>query len=171
MPILIDGNNLLFAAREVAALRAIDQEKLCRFIGRWTQAAQTDAAIVFDGPVPRLGVVQQLQSSGVAVQFSGGRSADDVIVDILDRAEAPGTYTVVSSDHAIQHAARYRRAAAVDSEAFLGEVLDSSSDDETVAPDAPPEKPHTLSSEETDTWLRRFGEDPDEPPDDTELMM
>lgn len=171
MPVLIDGNNLLFAARQFAALRMIERDQLCRFIGRWARERDTEVRVVFDGPSPPLAVVHRMRASGVDVCFSGVRTADDVIVEILESAQASGGYTVVSSDHAIQHVARYRRAVGIDAEDFARELLVAEAPAEASPAVEPPEKPDSLCRDEADEWLRRFGHDPDEPPDDTELMM
>jgi len=171
VPVLIDGNNLLYAARDVASLRQIDRLGLCRLLGRWASGAGTEVTIVFDGPSTSLAIAQQMRAFGVHVVFSGSRSADDAILDALDEASAAGQYTVVSSDHAIQHDARYHRATAIDSEAFVRDLLRPPGADQS-APDAPDrdEKPEEPAPGETDAWLRRLGFDPDRPSDDTEWL-
>ncbi len=171
MPVLIDGNNLLYAARDVPVLRRIDRLGLCRLLGRWASGAGTQVTIVFDGPAAALTIAQQMRAFGVHVVFSGGRSADDTILETLDEAAAPGQYTVVSSDHAIQHDARYHRATAIDSEAFIRDLLRPPEQGQTPSDvPGPPEKPEQPDSAEADEWLRRLGFNPDRVPDDTDWI-
>lgn len=171
MPLLVDGNNLLYAARQVAGFGGIEPHQLCRLLARWGRHQRTEVAVVFDGPSPERAIIRQMRASGVDVCYSGARTADDIIVEIIDGVRAPGRYTVVSSDHAIQHSARYRRAVAVNVEDFIRDVLSSADDDEPPPASEPPEKPGAPSPDEADEWLRRFGHDPEMPLDDTELMM
>jgi hypothetical protein len=126
--------------------------------------------IVFDGPRPALFAVQRMSSPDVAVRFSAGRTADDVLADILAQDPGAAQYTVVTSDHAIQHAARYHRAATIDAEQFVHDELVGRAPETTPPPADEPDKPDAASTEETADWLRRFGHDPDEPPDETDLM-
>lgn len=171
MPVLVDGNNLLYAARDVARLRQIDRLGLCRLLGRWGSGAGTDVTIVFDGPSAPLTIVQHMRSFGAHVVFSGGRSADDVILEALDDAAAAGQYTVVSSDHAIQHDARYHRATAIDSAVFIRDVLRPPAAERPAADTSGrPEKPEQPDPGETDEWLRRLGFDPDRSPDETDWL-
>jgi len=171
VPVLIDGNNLLYAARDVPALRKIDRLGLCRLLGRWARAPAEEVAVVFDGPAASLTDLQQMRGCGVHVVFSGARSADDAIVDVLERTGKAGHYTVVSSDHAILHEARFHRATAIDSGAFLRDLLRVPAAGRS-SPDAPglPEKPERPDPSETDEWLRRLGFDPDRLPDETDWL-
>jgi len=168
--VLVDGNNLLYAARQVAGFGGIDPHQLCRLLSRWGRHRRIEVAVVFDGPLPERAIILQMRASGVDVRFSGARTADDIIVEIIERARAPGRYTVVSSDHAIQHSARYRRAVAVNAEDFIRDMLSPADEDEPPPASEPPEKPGDPSPDEADEWLRRFGHDADRPLDDTELM-
>ena len=170
MPLLVDGNNLLYAARKVSRFRSIEPDQLCRLLARWAATRRTHVTIVFDGPRPALGIVQRMSSPDVAVRFSAGRTADDVLEDMLAHDSGAAQYTVITSDHAVQHAARYHRAAAVDAEQFVHDELVGGVRD-TPAPVEGTDKPEALSAEETAHWLRQFGQDPDEPPDETDVMM
>jgi predicted RNA-binding protein with PIN domain len=106
-----------------------------------------------------------LQQPGITLQFAGPESADSVIEDYVARATAPVEITVITTDRAIQHAVRYRRARAIDSEAFVGELYDRPQPDSR--PTAPaPEKPDDISAAEAEEWLDRFSEGLDNLPDD-----
>jgi predicted RNA-binding protein with PIN domain len=162
MPVLIDGNNLLYAAREIAGLGKTDRHELCRIVGRWAARVGEEVGVVFDGPTPPPVVVQRMRACGVGVTFSGGRTADDVIVEMIEAAPSAAGYTVVSSDHAIKHAARYDRAAPVSSQAFIRKIVHDDDDAPSGLPRPRPrasEKPEDPSPEETDEWLKEFGEE------------
>ena len=150
----------------------LDQDQLCRLLGDWGKSQRADVTIVFDGPAPALAIQQRLRAMGVAVRFSARRSADDLIVEQIEHDPLPTACTVVSSDHAIQHAARYRRAVSVGATPFLQEVLrppsESPAQDATARSDDT-EKPDTVSPEEAETWLERFGHDIGDSLEDGEL--
>jgi predicted RNA-binding protein with PIN domain len=161
---LIDGNNLLHAIREAGLGPPVGREGLCKLVAAWACRTQTNATVVFDGFAPQTALARQLQQPGITLQFSGPESADSVIEDYVARATAPVEITVITTDRAIQHAVRYRRARAIDSESFVGELYDRLQPD--VQPAAPvPEKPDDVSAAETEEWLNRFSENLDDLPD------
>ena len=167
---LIDGNNLLHAVGSHGPAGAVGRETLCRLLGRWAGAHLMSVTVIFDGPAPSGDLARQMQVPGLDVHFSGPRSADAVIEEEVGQASAPGLITVVTTDRAIQHAARYRRARCVDSEAFVAQLYASPDDSPTEAADSP-EKPADISAAETRQWLREFGGDLEAPFDDTDEMM
>jgi len=167
---LIDGNNLLHAVRSHGPAGAIGRETLCRLLGRWAGAHLLSVTVIFDGPAPRGDLARQMQVPGLEVHFSGPRSADTVIEEEVGQASAPGSITVVTTDRAIQHAARYRRARCIDSEAFIAQLY-ASPDDTPTETAGSPEKPADISAAETRQWLREFGGDPEAPFDDADEIM
>ena len=166
---LIDGNNLLHAVRAGESGRAIGRETLCRILGEWTAGHPAEVTVVFDGPAPRGGLARQMSRPGLEVRFSGPRSADAVIEDEVARASAAGSITVITSDRAIRHAVRYRRARCISSEDFVAQ-LQHQPDDTTTEPVEPPEKPPELSADETRQWLNEFGPVLEGPFDDAEML-
>ena len=169
MPYLIDGNNLFHAARACGPRSAVGRVELCRLLANWKHTRSDELTVVFDGPPPAGEVAKQMARSGICVRFSGSRSADEVIEDELASASAPGRITVVTTDRAIQHAARYRRARCIDSEVFVLELYHRPKVSKDEKPPIP-EKPVELSEAETQQWLEEFGPGLDEPRNDTELM-
>ena len=168
---LIDGNNLLHACHVHGRGGApIGREWLCELLGRWARQAGASVAIVFDGPPPREGLVVQMRATGINVTFSASRTADELIEEAIAAAARPLELRVVTTDRAIQHVARSRRCVCIDSEGFAEELF--AAEPAPVPPPLPPrpEKPDRPSGADADAWLRQFGQDPDEPPDETELM-
>jgi predicted RNA-binding protein with PIN domain len=170
MPVLIDGNNLLYAARESNPERPPSRSTLCHHLGQWARRTGQRVAIVFDGPTPSAALAHQISDPNVVTSYSGaGISADDVLSKAIDADSAARLLLVVSSDREIARAARRRRAKTIRSEAFWAIVL---RDLARPLPQAlePPEKRRGLQPGDTDRWLRDLGlngaqpdADPNEP--------
>lgn len=170
MSYLIDGNNLLHAAASHGPGRSIARDMLCRLVAQWGRDREIDdLTVVFDGPTPPGGLARQMRHSGVVVVFSGPRTADEVIEEVIAGARTPGRITVVTTDRAIQHAVRYRRGRCIDSEAFMAQLWQQA-ETHTAPASPPPEKPQDLSTTETRGWLAEFGPDLPDAVDDAEMM-
>ncbi len=144
-----------------APVPAVGRETLVKIIERWAIKGSEDVVLVFDGPVPRGGLAQQMSSRRIQVRFSEKQSADDVIVELIHAAKEAGHVRVVSSDRAIQTEAGYRRCAWNDSRTFVSELFDEDRDEPTPPP-APAEKPDADDPAQTHDWLREFGFDGDD---------
>lgn len=159
---LVDGNNLLFAARQVLDPdRPPGRWSLSQLLDDWAVRFRHDVHIVFDGPPPAPDQLAQLSFSRVEVSFSGaGRTADDAIAERITEDSAARDRTVVSSDHEVQRAARQRRADVVRSDVFIQRVASDLARPRTgrKAPE-PNAKRGGLKPEETDWWLSEFGID------------
>lgn len=112
MPYLVDGSNVLGAARAVAEAK----RRLVRDLGRLARERRTRVVCVFDGEEPEhfgrhLG--------GVSVVFSGARSADDIIAA---RAASGGGWKVVTGDRALAARVSGRRAEIVEPRRLLEEI-------------------------------------------------
>jgi len=158
VPVLIDGHNLLHAARAAGDPdRPVGKLMLMQALGQWAERTGERIQIVFDGPAPSPGLAQQLSHAGVAMSFSGGGvSADTVILDILQSDSAARKLLVVSSDRAIVSAARRRRARPMGSDVFWAKLQR----DLARPPRSelePEEKRRGLEPDATDAWLREFG--------------
>jgi hypothetical protein len=90
--------------------------------------------------------------------FAGARSADDAIQDIIDAERSPANVCIVSSDRAIETAARHRACRRLASRDFLGQIMASVSPSPAQIP-PPLEKPDESAPTDTDEWLRHFGLD------------
>ena len=107
----------------------------------------------------------------VKVIFSGHkRTADDVIIKMINKSSGPRDLTVVSSDRAIRSAAKRRGCKVITSGTFVRSASDELVRDKKKKRLEPAEKQKGLSREETDQWLSEFGLDPDEDEDPYEPM-
>ena len=166
---LIDGNNLLHAVHAQGRGPAVGREGLCKLVAGWARRCRAEVTLVFDGFTPRTGLAQQLQQPGITVRFSGPRSADTVIENDVAESATPAEITVVTTDRAIQHEVRYRRARTVDSDAFVAELYPPPPDRHPPAP-RPPEKPDQISPHEANEWLDHFGDHLEDLADDDLLF-
>ncbi len=161
MRYLIDGNNLTHIYGQVIG-PAIGRYQLCRLLSEWAARTAGQVLIVFDGPRPLSGVEQQMRLAGLDIRFSEGRSADDVIQDLIEQADSPANVCVVSSDRAIATAARHRRCRTLSSQEF-SEMMAHDPAPRPAAGPPTPDKPPAPGPSETDGWLREFGIDPAAP--------
>lgn len=166
MPYLIDGNNLLFAARDLDDPdRPPGRQHLCAALGAWARHTADSVCVVFDGPVPTVDFARQLAGLGVSVIFSGsGVSADSVLIDRIEADSAARRLVVVSTDRQIARAARRRRARAQRSDEFWRELKKALRRSGPPAAPEPPEKVAGLAPLESEQWLRELGLKPDGDP-------
>ena len=159
MPVLIDGNNLQYAAFDEEPERPVGRVKLCQILGVWARRLGECVSVVFDGPVPDGGLLQQFGDSHVTVTFSGsGVSADSVIAALIAADSAPRRLVVVSTDREVARAAKRREATSMRSDEFWQLVQSELRRPERLV-DEPPEKRRGLADQQTDDWLRAMGFD------------
>lgn len=162
MPVVIDGYNLLHAARGVEGGSQLGRRQLCEMVAAWSHKTGESALLVFDGAQPSEALASQLHAEGVDVVYSGaGRSADEVIGEQIRASSSPRRLIVISTDREIRQAARRRRCRHATSADFLelmARVLSKPHRPQVE----PPEKRKGTPPEEVDDWLRRFGFDPEE---------
>jgi uncharacterized protein len=161
MRYLIDGYNLMYAlglVRKNGGRAAWDRGR--RTLLDWLADRHgddaTDVTVIFDAQNSLGGVLQETHR-GVRVLRDRGRTADDMIEDLLRDERSPQTLTVVSNDARVREAATRSGANVRRCEEYV---------DLLIAPrkptDAPPpadEKPVRATPEETAEWLRAFGGD------------
>jgi hypothetical protein len=122
--LLIDGTNLLHALSKTATAAPA-----AALIGRLRGVvpAQVTSELVFDGP-PERGLRNERIAAGVVVRYSGGRTADNVIltmiedVRLLDGADGTATLLVVTDDRDLRHGSRLRGARTAGSAWLLGRL-------------------------------------------------
>ncbi|MCG3128140.1 MAG: hypothetical protein CHACPFDD_03016 [Phycisphaerae bacterium] len=160
MPVLIDGDNLVHAARSVEGTGlAIGRAAVCERVGRWARRRGERVRIIFDGRAPESGLREQITGTEVEVRFSGsGITADVAIAEALTADSAARRLLVVSSDRQVQRSARRRRAKAIGSSEFWVGIRRDLERPER-RPGEPREKfsgdqPDAAASNE---WLRMFG--------------
>ena len=152
MPLLIDCYNLLHAPMP-PMLAGLNESQLCHTLARTPWAGQ-GVTVVCDGRAGPLGLIESPVDSVDLVYSGHGRTADQVIIDLIDDDTSPRRLIVVSTDHEIRKAARRRRATSWTSDEFIHRLTRA-----LRTPHSPgPEKPTgTLDEVQTRRWLRAFG--------------
>lgn len=165
MPVLIDGNNLLHAARQVEPdAPPPGRMSLCKTLGDWARGRKQAVTVVFDGPQPSGALSEQIGDPDISVVFSGaGVSADAVLIRLLQQNSAPRQVLVVSTDREIVRAAKRRRAVSMRADDYWRMLRRDLETPQRRPPREPRAKRHGLTPEETDAWLRELGFDPDGP--------
>ena len=143
MLLLIDGYNLLHASGVFPAAgpptleRA--REALLDHLASLLDAKQiARTTIVFDAAYAPPGLPHELTHQGLAVRFSHrGRSADELLEDLIAAEPDPRHLLVVSSDHRVQRAARQKGARFTDSETWHAELMRAA---KPAASDGPSDK-------------------------------
>jgi hypothetical protein len=122
--LLVDGTNLLHAIA-----RRPGGAPPAALVGRLRAVipAATAIELVFDGPAER-GLRNERIASGVRVRYAGHRSADALLLDLVDdvgRIDGPaGTNAllIVTDDRELRHGARLRGARTAGSAWLLGRL-------------------------------------------------
>src|SRR6187397_1808820 len=122
--LLVDGTNLLYALSKTSGAAPP-----AALIGRLRGAipAATTIELVFDGP-PERGLRNERIASGVVVRYGGGRTADNVIltmiedVPLIDGPDGTATLLIVTDDRDLRHGARLRGARTAGSAWLLGRL-------------------------------------------------
>jgi hypothetical protein len=155
--VLVDGNNLMFALRDEAV--EAGREMLCRLLGQFAERTGLAVAVIFDGASPPAPLAGQIADPRIEVHYSGHRTADAVLEDILAAHSAPRRLTVVSTDHEIVHLARHRRSRSVRSDVFARQLIDPPPP--KPGPDVPSAKRTGLAEGEAEQWMHDLGLDDD----------
>lgn len=159
MPYLIDGNNLIGAARDLDLKDAGAREKLTRLLGMYQRAKRNRVTVVYDGPPPP-GARKTLSLGGLQVIYAGPeKDADTVIREVIGASSEPQSFTVITTDRQVYSWCRWAGAQAKQSRDFWQELV-------TVAERAEAGAGRSNDSrEDIDEWLDYFGiaeEDEDE---------
>jgi len=159
MRLLIDGNNFLMADLP-AAIAGISEMQLCRVLARTIYATSAHAImVVLDGAASPLRLTDSPVDAVELVCAGHHRSADDVMIEKIQKHTSPRRLTVVSSDREIRAAARRRRCRDVTSEAFAHELVQSLSSKAASASDPADKAQPELTHDEVSDWLKAFGID------------
>jgi len=151
MPLIIDGHNLIPKIPGLSLQAPDDEMRLVERLQRYCARHNTRAEVYFDRAAP--GSAGRRSFGAVTAVFvREGRTADQAIAARLQKlARGAANWTVVSSDRAVQRAARWARAQVMSSEAFARALQALS------APGEAAEKPDTLAPDEIDEFLKLFG--------------
>jgi len=152
--VLVDACNVLHVEGALPGdLAGVDLGDLADLVAR-SRYRHDEVVLVMDGPTA--GLPLPPSASRIRAIASGrGRTADEVIVDRLERSSAPRSVVVVTSDNAIRRRARRRRCRLVHSETFLAQLgRDAGGGDRRRSSHVA-----TPPSASTRAWLREFGLD------------
>jgi len=150
VPLLVDGNNLAF--RLVGrADRATVRKSVLDLVRR----QRTSITIVFDGPPPK-GSPTREALGRVMVLYSGGRTADDLIVQQIPKGRAACNFTVVTDDRGLARRVQDAGARVIPASDWISRLRRRASQ-----PDKPPvESP--LSPSTIAEWEAYFSRSPEE---------
>jgi hypothetical protein len=169
MTLLIDGYNLLHVSGifgHGAGPGNLERSRraLLNFLAESLDPGDVPrTTVVFDAAEAPPGLPLAIQFRDLAVRYAAKyEDADTLIEELIAADAAPRRLTVVSSDHRIQRAARRRKAIAIDSDVWFGQLVRRRHErnqptTENVKPPAP------LSPIEVEYWLRQFDATGDKP--------
>lgn len=166
--LIIDGYNLLHAAGLARAnyaqgdLQRQRHQLLVQIATKLSTEERQRCTVVFDAIDAPTGLDRKFQHEGIAVLFAEpGHEADELIEQLVAQHSAARNLLVVSSDHRLQRAARSRRAASLDSEAFLTRLSRKEEASQTTGRSSKNDdgsaKPPPTTGPEVAYWLREFG--------------
>lgn len=151
---LIDGHNLIGRMSNLRLDDPNDEAKLVEYLQGYQARTGHRITVIFDaGPVYRPAETKKL--AGVTIQFAPhGQSADQLIMRRVRRVKNPQELMVVTSDRAVQQAARQARVRVLTSQEFARQLLPGSS--AGAADDQGSQAEVNLSADEIDEWLKFF---------------
>lgn len=163
MPLIIDTYNLLHVTGILPPeIAGIDVPGLIRLLHQ-SRYRHERVDLVCDGS-PRADVPPG-KVGGVHIRYAGpGKEADELIARMIQQSSSPRRLTVVSSDHAVQRAARVRKCRVLTSQDLLRQLaLDAERPDREPDPSSATEDTPIggLSDGQVDQWLQEFGVDPE----------
>jgi len=162
MPMVVDCYNVLHTTMP-PMLAGLSEAGLCHTLARTTWAAAGGpVTVVADGRPKPLGVAESPAASVDLVYAGSHRSADDLIIDLINAHSAPRRLTVVSSDRVIRAAARRRRARDMTSDEFIDRLCHQLRKHAAGPPATSRPSVGPLPPELVNRWKRAFGFEDDE---------
>jgi predicted RNA-binding protein with PIN domain len=120
---LIDGHNLIGQIPNLRLDDPNDEEKLLEHLRRYRAKTGHAITVVFDAGCGYRPASTKKQG-GITVQFAPtGKTADQIIMGRLRRVKNPQAVMVVSSDRAVQQAARQAQVRVLNSGAFAAQLI------------------------------------------------
>ncbi len=150
MPYLIDGHNLIPHVRGLSLSQIDDEQRLIERLQAFCHRERVARIEVYFDQAPP-GMSGTRRFGAVTAHFvRQGTTADQAIRRHLGRlGREARNWTVVTSDRAVQVAARAAHARVISSEAFAARL---------DAPALPDDEEKPPPDEDIETWLRLFGE-------------
>ncbi|MBN1992646.1 MAG: NYN domain-containing protein [Anaerolineae bacterium] len=152
---LVDGHNLIGQMPHLQLNDPDDEEKLLAYLRRYRARTGHKVTVIFD-PGQTYQPGQKLKQGGITAQFvSPGQSADQALIRRIRKVRNPQAVMVVTSDRAVERAARQAGIRVVSSAEFARQLLALS-----VPPAAPEERRANirLSPDEVEEWLAIFSQ-------------
>ncbi|MDT7884826.1 MAG: NYN domain-containing protein [Thermoflexus sp.] len=154
MPFLIDGHNLIGALPDLDLDDPDDEARLVERLQRLAWRTGRRITVVFDRGAPG-GMATSFSRGGVTVRFApAGVSADELMIRQIRAERNPRGLIVVSSDRAVQEAAR-RQGASAWSAAQFRAYMERELGEGKRATEEAEEKPG-VNEAELEQWLRLF---------------
>ena len=158
MRLLIDTCNVLHRTGILPPdLAGVDERGLATLIGR-SRYASNDVLLVCDGASGRGRRSKSTAPEGtVRLQYAGpSRTADELILHLVQESSAPRSLLVVSSDRAIGVQAKRRKCRIMDADTFLSQLAHDAAFRPPSNPHAKPSTDRVLPEDEVDDWLKHF---------------
>ncbi len=146
MPYLVDGNNLLGFLSGKSRASGEEKGRLLRMIAERLRSVRSRVLVVFDGPSET--GRSEASFGSLSIRYSGGRSADDVIVALAAGASAPKDQHVVTDDRGLAARVLAAGARTVSAAAFWSRFSGSES-----APRGP------AATVDVQDWMEFFSDD------------
>lgn len=152
MPYIIDGNNLLGLRLEILIKEPGARGRLVQRLAAFSRVKRTKVVVVFDGE-PESGMPGPDVSLGdVRILYAGRkRDADSMILKVLEAADDPAGYVLVTSDRLLGDRARQRGARNVTPSARFTRTLDEIAPAESAG--AAPLSPDEVA--EWEAWFNK----------------
>jgi uncharacterized protein len=158
MRFLIDGYNLMYAlglVRKHGGRAAWDGARvnLLHWLADRFGPAARDVLVIFDSQNSVGGFIEE-SHRGLRVLRDRGRTADEVIEDLVANEPAPETLTVVSNDARVRGAAARQGCAFQKCGEFVDQVMNQT---RSGSEPRSPEKDESATPDEMAAWQRAFG--------------
>jgi predicted RNA-binding protein with PIN domain len=158
---LIDGHNLIGQMPNLRLSDPNDEEKLLDYLRRYRARTGHRLTVVFDAG-DTFQPAKTKKQGGLTVKFvAHGQSADQIIKKRLRQVRNPQGTMVVTSDRAIQQAARQAGVRVVTAQEFGQQLLQLSSGSGSGNDENNQAELH-LSADEVEEWLEIFGQRTDD---------
>ena len=145
MPFLVDGNNLLGHLLGGPGASEEERRAVQSKIAARVRSGRSSVVLFFDGE-PEAGK-REAWMGALSVRYAGNRSADDAIIEAVERSKARRDCHVVTDDRGLAERARGRGARSLSVSDFWGRLEDD-------APPAPEGKAVNVED-----WMSFFSDE------------
>jgi predicted RNA-binding protein with PIN domain len=151
---LIDGHNLIGQMPNLRLDDPDDEAKLLEHLRSFRARTGHRITVIFDAG-PGYHPAETKKVGGITVQFAAhGQTADQIIGQRIRQVKNPQDLRVVTSDRAVQQAARQARVRVLTAQEFVQQLLQGSPPAEED--DRGSQAEVKLSADEVKEWLKLF---------------